>query len=85
MRFIGNQKMMPSEFSKSPRFSVWKQPRGSRGLRSKLANPAVQLISKPRDVYNSTYHNMQKECELIDLESHFQLQNFHVPKIWAQQ
>ena len=52
MRLI--QSFSGSESKSFQRFGVRKQPSGSRGLGLKLHNPAVQLISKPRDVYNST-------------------------------
>ena len=54
MRLI--QSFSDSESKSFQRFGVRKQPSVSRGSGLKLQNPAVQLISKPRDVYNSTYN-----------------------------
>ena len=51
MRLI--QSFSDSESKSFQRFGVRKQPSVSRGSGLKLQNPAVQLISKPRDVYNS--------------------------------
>ena len=51
MRLI--QSFSDSESKSFQRFGVRKQPSVSRGSGLKLQNPAVQLISEPRDVYNS--------------------------------
>ena len=51
MRLI--QSFSDSESKSFQRFGVRKQPSVSRGSGLKLQNPTVQLISEPRDVYNS--------------------------------